>query len=92
MTAGKYNDGSPENRQRLTDRMHRAMVEAFEATKRVPLDTVEVRHAPLVLPHRDGAQTADRLQALLSDPMKSLHERALAAMGLSSRQTAPGRS
>ena len=35
------------------------MIEACETTKRHPLTTIELRSAPLVLPHREGDQTAD---------------------------------
>ncbi len=89
VTAGKYNDGAPDNRQRLTDRMHRAMVEAWNATKRQPLETVRFASVPLVLPHRDGKQTAEALSAQLADPSQSLLNLALAAMGLSSRKLHP---
>ena len=37
VTAGKYNDGSPENRSLLADRMYQAMVTAWKTTRRYPL-------------------------------------------------------
>jgi len=89
VTAGKYNDGSTENRQRLADRMHQAMVAAWQSTKRHSLDRVQFRSVPLVLPHRDGEQTADKLRAQLADTSKPLNARAQAAMGLSSRTLHP---
>src|SRR5207245_6412977 len=38
VTAGKYNDGSLENRPLLADKIYRALVGAWKATKRQPLD------------------------------------------------------
>jgi hypothetical protein len=89
VTAGKYNDGSPENRGRLTDRMHKAMTEAAAATVRHPLTKIDFRTAPLILPHREGDQTADALRARLADEKQPMFQRALAAMGLSSRTLHP---
>ena len=89
ITAGKYNDGSPEGRVRLTERMHRAMTEAWKATTRRPLESIGFRSVPLVLPHREGDQTAEALRARLADSSQSLLNRGLAAMGLSSRQQHP---
>src|SRR5690606_29269329 len=40
--AGKWNDGSPENRQVLADRMATAMREAWEAVETRPLAAGEV--------------------------------------------------
>lgn len=89
ITAGKYNDGSPENRGRLAERMHKAMAEAWAASQRYPLEKIEFRSVPLVLPHRDGDQTAEALRAQLADEAKPMFNRALAAMGLSSRRLHP---
>ena len=90
ITAGKYNDGTPEHRQRLTERLHKAMAEAWEATTRHPLDNLVFRSVPLVLPHREGEQTATALARRLNDPSQPMFKRALAAMGLSSRHAHPG--
>jgi hypothetical protein len=89
VTAGKYNDGTPGHRERLTGRMHKAMVAAFDRTKRHPLRSVDFRSVPLVLPHRDGDQTAAALAATLADSSQPAFTRALAAMGLSSRKLHP---
>lgn len=40
--AGKYNDGSPENRQVLADRVANAMEQAWKATKKAPIGTGDV--------------------------------------------------
>ena len=89
ITAGKYNDGSTENRAVLTERIYRAMVEAAKQTEKFPLTSIGFRTAPLVLPHRDGDQTEEKLRATLADTTKTGHARALAAMGLSSRVLHP---
>jgi hypothetical protein len=89
VTAGKYNDGTSEHRARLTERMHRAMAAAFEATERHRLDAVAFRSVPLVLPHRGGKQSAAALEATLGDKNESVKNRILAAMGLSSRKLHP---
>ncbi|HJS06601.1 MAG TPA: hypothetical protein VJ809_03050 [Pirellulales bacterium] len=41
--AGKYNDGSPENRQILADRVGDAMQRAWNSTKKSPLAAADVR-------------------------------------------------
>jgi hypothetical protein len=52
VTAGKYNDGAKENRAVLRDRIHEAMVAAWKATERRPLDGWEWRTEPVKLPPR----------------------------------------
>jgi hypothetical protein len=39
ITAGKYNDGSPERRYELADRVEKAMKEAWENTEKVPVSS-----------------------------------------------------
>lgn len=85
VTAGKYNDGSPDNRAILAERLARAMAEAWAATTREPLGSVGFRTVPLILPPRDDEEfrveaLRDRLK---SDPRS--FGRCLAAMGLSYR-------
>jgi len=87
VTAGKYNDGSPESRVALTDRIYQAMVEAWQNTRRVPLDQIEFRNATLELEfHPSPNLTAESLQRALHDDGLTVEKRILAAMGLSSRQ------
>jgi hypothetical protein len=52
ITAGKYNDGSPENRPELAGRLEEAMHQAFEETKKTPLTNVdfEWNNVELLLP------------------------------------------
>jgi hypothetical protein len=89
VTAGKYNDGTSEHRRQLTERMHKAMVEAFDHTTRHPLEAVGFRSVPLVLPHREGKQTELGLRTTLADASNKVIDRAMAAMGLSSRKLHP---
>lgn len=87
VTAGKYNDGSPENRPVLAERLHAAMQRAWQNTKRWPLESVELRSVPMSLPFRSGEEfTAAALRKTLADPQQPERERILAAMGLASRQ------
>ncbi len=68
IAAGKYNDGTPELRVILTDRMADGMRRAWEATERRPLEPsqVEWRVVPVSLPVPDHLdETA--LRATLAD-------------------------
>lgn len=86
VTAGKYNDGSPENRPVLAERMYKAMSEAWKATKRQPLEKVDFRKVPLRLEPRDGEgyTVADLTKRLTTDPKP--FGQCLAALGLSWRK------
>ncbi len=77
--AGKYNDGSPENRPILAGRLFDGMEAAWNNQTRIPLsaETVEWSHVPLVLPvrpdlteetllaklHNQGLPKTDRIRA-----------------------------
>src|SRR5262245_9426580 len=43
VVAGKYNDGDPDNRPVLASRIHRAMTDAWKATRRHPLASIDFR-------------------------------------------------
>ncbi len=47
VTAGKYNDGSKENRSVLRDRLYTALKAAWKATERFPLTTWQWRVEPI---------------------------------------------
>ena len=83
VTAGKYNDGSPDNRPVLAGRLHAAMAAAWKETKRVPLKDVAFRSAELRLEARTSAGfSEDELtKRLTSDPRP--FGQCLAALGLS---------
>ncbi len=86
-TAGKYNTGAPENRPVLADRLYRAMVEAWQTTRRRPLQHVQFRVANLRLPARStGKFTPETMQATLTDINAIRWQRIEAALGLSWRE------
>ncbi|WP_337176078.1 hypothetical protein [Paludisphaera sp.] len=85
VTAGKYNDGSPENRPALAARLEAAMARAWEAVQPSPLEAASYRVEPLTFTAREdeGFTEADLL-ARLKDDSKPFGQ-CLAAMGLSWR-------
>ncbi len=54
--AGKYNDGDPANRARLAERLRDAMRRSLEGETRSRDLRVRWRSAPVLLPHREGAE------------------------------------
>lgn len=83
VTAGKYNDGSKENRPVLRDRIHGAMVEAWKATERHALPGWEWRIEPVKLPPRTEKQFQEaESRAVLEDPKKGKAQRNNAALQL----------
>jgi len=88
VTAGKYNDGSPANRPILAARIHRAMVEAWAATRRTPIDRVTFGVEKLRLEPRSTAGfKADDLEKRIATDPKPFGQ-CLAALGLSWREHA----
>ena len=85
ITAGKYNDGSPQARGELTDRLYQAMVRATEASRTTPIAKFEFRSETMHLPFHEAAQfKREPMTATLHDDKASTRERILAAMGLAS--------
>ncbi len=86
VTAGKYNTGERKNRTVLANRLHVAMVKAWDNTKKHPLRLVQFRNAKVKLVPRNhsGFAAADFQSKLVKggDPW----QQCLAAMGLSWRQ------
>ena len=81
--AGKWNDGSHENRQILADRVAAGMARAWEATGRTPITAADLgwESVPVALPlapHLDEAGCSPSL----SDAAKSVRDRAEAANDL----------
>jgi len=85
VTAGKYNTGDPQNRQALADRLHNAMREAWQGTRRVSIDHVKFRSVQFCLPPREdpGFRVADLEAKLVATQGPS--SQCLAALGLSWR-------
>ena len=67
--AGKYNDGSPENRQQLAVRLADGMSRALVASQRLPIasDALQWETLPVQLPLAPHLKVAS-LQAQLEDP------------------------
>ena len=87
VTAGKYNDHSPDLREKLADRLYAAMAAAWKATRRVALERVDFRTAELVLGVREGGQfDREALRQTLADPNARRWSRISAALGLSWRE------
>lgn len=83
VTAGKYNDGSPENRPVLAERIYQAMKASWSSSKRQKLNQFKFRRASLVLEPRSTAGfSVEELQKQLADDSKPFRQ-CLAAMGLS---------
>jgi hypothetical protein len=69
VTAGKYNDGSKENRPVLRDRIYDGMVAAWRNTKRTEVKEWEWRYEPVKLPPRREANFgAEESTKTLHDP------------------------
>lgn len=83
VTAGKYNDGSPEMRPILAERLAAGMRKAWENTKRIPIEAKDVgwRTAKVVLPARDTLD-AEKLSATLADAKIDTRERVRSARDL----------
>jgi hypothetical protein len=88
VTAGKYNDGSPDNRPVLAERIYQGMTAAWKATKKQPLEKVAYRTVPLRLEPRGskGFTVEDLTERLKTDPKP--FGQCLAALGLSWRKRA----
>jgi hypothetical protein len=87
VTAGKYNDGSPENRPLLANRLYVAMKQAWEATTKHPLDQIAFRNTDLHLEFRpEERYTTTGLLKVLEDEKQTVINRIYAAMSLSSRR------
>jgi hypothetical protein len=83
VTAGKYNDGSPENRPVLAQRLANGMEEAFKATKKFPVKAADLqwRVAAVVLPISKMHVGKD-LEARLADDKLAVAERLRTARNL----------
>lgn len=88
VTAGKYNDGAPENRPVLAERLYQAMRAAWKATRRHPLGQVVHRSASLRLePRNDSGFSVKELTQRLTSDHRPFGQ-CLAALGLSWRKRA----
>jgi hypothetical protein len=81
VAAGKYNDGSPQARIELTERLAAGMKAAWEATKRVAVTSndVEWRVEPVALPLSDRLKHVADVEKILLNEKEVPRERARAA-------------
>ncbi len=85
VVAGKYNDGSRENRPVLASRLATAMKQAWENTSKQELKTLTFRSVPLKFSFRQSDEfTPAAMKAALQNKALASKNRVLAAMGLSS--------
>ena len=78
--AGKWNDGSPANRQVLADRVAAGMARAWQATEKAPISASDLGWESIAValppaPHLDEK----RLTAVLDDKSAPIRDRATAA-------------
>ncbi len=86
-TAGKFNDGAPENRPVLAGKIHQGMVKAWENTQRHLLEQVTLRVAELTLvPKSFGGYSEEDSKKTVADATAKPFQRNLAAMNLSWRK------
>jgi hypothetical protein len=85
VTAGKYNDGTAENRPELAKRIHAAMKAAYANAKKQPIGKCEFRSTPLMLPVRTQAEFDVAAMQKKIRESKRPFDQCLAAMGLSWR-------
>lgn len=86
VTAGKYNDGSPQAREELTQKIYEAMVANRVATRKLPAPNGwMLRSVPLDLPYtQTPSLQRDAMERELLDESLPTEKRILAAMGLAS--------
>jgi hypothetical protein len=88
VTAGKFNDGSVENRPVLADRIYQAMVQAWKDTRTQPIESLKFRSEKLRLEPREGPGfTIQDLENRLKTETRPFGQ-CLAALGLSWRMRA----
>ncbi|QDU08473.1 hypothetical protein [Gimesia aquarii] len=81
--AGKYNNGDPENRPLLAQRLAAGMKQAWESTKKTPVSAKEVswKSKPVLLPLRDTLDE-EKLTSILENPKARLTDRIRASRDL----------
>ncbi len=81
VAAGKYNDGTPESRRELTERMRTALAASLAGLKPRPIGRVGWQTQE-ILPEPRAELRDDVLAALVADGQRSRPERIIAAMRL----------
>ena len=80
VTAGKYNEGTPESRKELAERLFAGMKASVASTRLVPVERLEWRIAAVQLtPRTDAGRDPEENRAKLEDPEEKLEVRLRAA-------------
>ncbi|HEV3029572.1 MAG TPA: hypothetical protein VG457_18485, partial [Planctomycetota bacterium] len=83
VTAGKYNDGSPEGRQALSKELYSGMIRAIAATKKEAVSSFSWKSVDVALPHKeDPKNPPELLRRTLEDPEAPAEKRQAAAIRL----------
>ncbi len=86
-TVGKFNDGNPDNRPLLADKLYQGMVRAWEDTQRYPLERVTLHLTRLFFkPKESGGYSYDDARQTLAQSSEKVFVRNRAAMALSWRK------
>jgi hypothetical protein len=85
MTAGKYNDGAPENRPILSERVYRAMVGSEQNAEEIPSQALRWMVKPVHFTPRPD-RSNEELLARVTDAARSKPERCWAAFELAFRR------
>jgi hypothetical protein len=81
--AGKWNDGSPENRQILAERVASGMARAWDTTVKSPITTADLEWESLLVALPPAAHLDEaKLEVVVNDTSKAVHERSEAATEL----------
>ena len=69
VTAGKYNDGTPQARKELAERLFAGMKASVASTRFVPAERLQWRTVPVLLePRTDGGRDPDEHRGTLANP------------------------
>lgn len=80
VTFGKYNDGTRQARDELTQRLYAGMRASAAATQYYPADPIEWRTCTVKLPPRtDGSHSREKAEAIAADPSQEATARIGAA-------------
>ncbi len=84
VTVGKFNNGKPEMRPIFAERLHTAMNQAWQSTKKLPVPEMSFRSEPLTLaPRLEGNFTPEALQNQLTGENSNRMRKGMAALGIS---------
>ncbi len=83
VTAGKYNDGSPEARLAMSKQLYSGMIRSIQATKKVPVTGFSWKSLELTLPLRSDPEFSEAsLRRTMEDEAVAPKKRNMAALWL----------